>query len=79
MSEVAESRRKATNLSLDADLIRDAKALSVNVSRAAEAGIARAVAEEKARLWKAENAEAIEAWNDWVEKHGLPLAEFRQF
>jgi antitoxin CcdA len=71
--------RKSTNLSLDAHLVAEAKNLDINISRVAEESIARAVSEEKARLWKIENRETIEAWNEWVERNGLPLAEFRQF
>lgn len=71
--------RTPANLSIDAGLLREAKALDVNVSRAAEAGIAEAVAAEKARLWKLENREAIESLNEYVEKNGIPLAEFQQF
>ncbi|THF54614.1 type II toxin-antitoxin system CcdA family antitoxin [Ollibium composti] len=71
--------RQAANLSIDANLMKEAKGLDVNMSRAAEAGIAEAVAAEKARLWKIENRAAIESWNAYVEEHGLPLAEFRQF
>ena len=48
-------QRKSTNLSLDARLIAEAKDLDINISRVAELGIAQAVAEEKARLWKIEN------------------------
>ena len=72
-------QRKSTNLSLDARLIAEAKDLDINISRVAELGIAQAVAEEKARLWKIENREAPESWNRYVEEHGLPLAKYRQF
>ena len=72
-------QRKSTNLSLDARLIAEAKDLDINISRVAEQGIAQAVAEEKARLWKIENREALESWNKYVEEHGLPLAKYRQF
>lgn len=71
--------RKPANLSIDADLLAEAKALNVNVSRAAETGIAEAVKAEKERVWKEENREAIEAWNAWVRENGLPLAKYRQF
>ena len=54
-------QRKSTNLSLDARLIAEAKDLDINISRVAELGIAQAVAEEKARLWKIENREALES------------------
>ncbi len=71
--------RKAANLSIDAAVLADAKALDINVSRAAETGIAEAVRKEKNRRWLAENREALESSNAWVEKHGLPLAKYRQF
>ena len=72
-------QRKPTNLSIDARLIAEAKDLDINISRIAEDGIARAVAEEKARLWKIENREAIESLNAYIEENGLPLEEVRQF
>lgn len=71
--------RQPANLSIDARLMKEAKGLDVNISRAAEAGIAEAVAAEKARLWKIENRAAIEAWNAYIDQHGIPLEEFRQF
>ena len=71
--------RKAASFSLDAGLLSEAQELKLDVGRAAEDGIARAVKAEKERLWRIENAEAIKAANDYVEKNGLPLAKYRQF
>ncbi|MBM2715086.1 type II toxin-antitoxin system CcdA family antitoxin [Mesorhizobium caraganae] len=71
--------RQPANLSIDSNLMREAKGLDVNVSRAAEAGIAEAVAAEKTRLWKLENRATMDAWNDYVDKTGIPLQEYRQF
>ena len=71
--------RRGTNLSIDTGVLADAKALDINISRAAEIGIAEAVKAEKGRRWLAENREALESSNAWVEKHGLPLAKYRQF
>jgi antitoxin CcdA len=71
--------RKPTNLSLDATLLAEAKALKVNLSRAAEDGVRGAVAAAKAARWKAENAAAIESSNAFVVKQGLPLDRHRQF
>lgn len=34
---------------------------------------------EEAKRWREENADAIKAWNEWVEKNGLPLAKYRMF
>jgi antitoxin CcdA len=71
--------RKSTNLSLDSHLLTEARVLKVNLSRAAEAGVRSAVAVAKAEQWQAENVEAIESSNAYVEKHGLPLDKYRQF
>ncbi len=71
--------RKPANLSLDSNLVSQARDLNINLSRAAEEGIERAVKSERERLWRIENAEAIAASNKYVEEHGLPLADYRQF
>lgn len=71
--------RKPTNLSLDASLLAEAKALKVNLSRAAEDGVRRAVTTAKAAKWKTENSAALQSSNDFVEKHGLPLETYRRF
>lgn len=76
---MSQPARKSANLSLDSDLISLARDLKINLSRAAEDGIERAVKAERERLWRIENAEAIRLENEYVEKHGLPLAKYRQF
>lgn len=71
--------RKATNVSLAEALLAEAKALRINISQAAEAGLARAVAEKRAERWREENRPALESSNAYVEQHGLPLARYRGF
>ena len=71
--------RRPTNVSLDLDLVDEAKRLGVNISRACEQGLSAVIAAEKERRWREENAEAIADSNRYVEENGLPLAEFRQF
>lgn len=71
--------KRATNVSLAEDLLAEAKELRINVSQAAEAGLARAVAAKRAELWLKENQEAIESSNAFVERHGLPLGKYRMF
>ena len=43
------------------------------------AGLARAVAERRAELWLAENRDALDSSNAYVEANGLPLARYRGF
>ena len=76
---VAETSKKATNVSISEALLADAKELQINVSRAAEAGLDRAIAEKRAEIWLKENLEALQSSNEYVERNGLPLAKYRQF
>lgn len=71
--------KKPTNVSLAEPLLAEAKKLRINVSQAAEEGVAQAVAKRRAELWLEENREAIESSNTYVKKHGLPLAKHRMF
>lgn len=78
-SNYAGTPKRATNVSLSESLLSEAKDLRINVSRAAEAGLAKAVAEKRAEHWLKENREAIESSNAYVDKHGLPLDKYRMF
>jgi len=78
-NQATKSIRKPTNLSLDSALIEEAKALGINVSRSAEAGIAEAVKLHKQKQWLKENTSALASSNAYVEANGLPLARHRQF
>ena len=71
--------RKAVNLSLDAELIVEAKALKLNLSRMIEDALRKQVREEKARRWREENAEAIRLSNEELERNGLWSDEHRLF
>jgi antitoxin CcdA len=71
--------RRPVSVSLPEPLLREAKALGLDLSSACENGLAAAVAEARAAVWRSENAAAIDAWNDYVEANGIPLHEFRQF
>jgi antitoxin CcdA len=82
MSSVREDRvpfRRPTNLSLDSRLVEEARDLAINISRACEQGLEQAVREAKRARWIEDNRAAMEASNDYVAKHGLPLAKYRQF
>jgi antitoxin CcdA len=63
-------RRRRVTLTIREDILRDAKALALNTSQAAEAGIAQALRNAQAGVWLAENQSAILAHNTRVEAHG---------
>lgn len=71
--------KRATNISLRSDLIEEARRLNINISRACEQGLEEQVAKTRAARWLEENRDALESSNAYVEKHGLPLARYRQF
>jgi antitoxin CcdA len=72
-------RRKVMNVSLAEHLLSEAEDLGIDVSLAAEAGLVKAIADKRAGVWLEENAEAIASYNDYLEKNGLPLDEYRMF
>lgn len=77
-----QASRRATNLSLNEALVEEARRANINLSQAAERGIAEelaAVREASAQQWLAEHAETIQGINDWAERNGLPLAKHRLF
>lgn len=69
--------RRATSMTLDSALLDEARALGVNVSRAAEEGVLSAVKVERARRWKEENAEFIRDYNDWIAENDIPNSDIR--
>ena len=71
--------RKAVNLSVDADLVAEAKALDLNLSRTLEEALRTRVREEKARRWQEENVEAIRLSNEELQRNGLWCDEHRLF
>ena len=71
--------RRATNVYLPHSMVEDARRFGISISAACEQGLRAAVREARAREWLAENSDAIACSNDYVEKHGLPLARYRQF
>ena len=71
--------KRAANLSVDAALLEQARALDINLSATFEASLREAVRERKAAAWLEENRAALRSSNEWVEKNGLPLAQYRQF
>jgi antitoxin CcdA len=71
--------KRAANLSIDAALLDEARALNINLSATFEASLREAVRKRKAGEWLEENRTALQSSNEWVEKNGLPLARYRRF
>jgi len=71
--------KKAANLSVRADLLEEARAYKINLSQTLEVALAAELKKEKERRWLEENRAAIDAYNRYVEKHGLFSDRFRTF
>lgn len=67
----AQRRRTPVNLSLDPQLVAEARKFGLNLSGLVEEKLREAVTEHRQRLWQAENAEAISAYNRFVARHGV--------
>jgi antitoxin CcdA len=63
--------RKATNVSLDAALVEEARRLHLNLSRLLEERLREVLADERRRLWLEENEKAFAAYDRLVERHGI--------
>lgn len=62
--------RKAVNLSLDEELVKEARRLGINLSRQVESSLQEAVRAAREQAWLAENAQAIEEHNARVAERG---------
>lgn len=71
--------KKATNITLSADMLSEAKAPGINLSQTCDQFLRELVRSERERRWRAENAEFIAAYNRSVEAEGLPPDEWRGF
>jgi len=65
-----DAPKKATNLSINSDLLRQAKEYGINLSATLEASLEALIRKEKEKRWLEENREAIKAYNEQVRKHG---------
>ena len=71
--------KKPTNLSINSDLLQQAKEYHVNLSQTLELRLAEILREQKQREWLEENQEAIEEYNRRIEARGVFSDGLRQF
>jgi len=65
-----DTKRRPVNLTIRADILREAKALKLNASQSAEMGILAAIKKAREELWLKENVKALQAHNERIEKTG---------
>ncbi|MGH8455364.1 MAG: type II toxin-antitoxin system CcdA family antitoxin [Stenotrophobium sp.] len=71
--------KKPVNLSLPADLLKEARAQGLNLSRFLEQTLREVLKHDRAQRWQEENKAAIAAYNAHVERHGVFSNGLRRF
>jgi antitoxin CcdA len=74
-----KAKKKPTNLSINSDILQQAKALNINLSQTLEERLYQLILDKKKQDWKKENREAIEVYNRRTEKKGVFSDGFRRF
>ena len=71
--------KKSTNLSINSDLLRQARERKINLSQLLEKSLVELLREEKGVSWREENREAIEEYNRRVASSGVFSDGLRRF
>jgi len=78
-TKIISPLKRATNITLSADVLADAKAFGINISQACDGFLRERVKQERQRHWLFENAEFIAEYNKTLQTEGLPLDQYRSF
>jgi antitoxin CcdA len=70
MQDRARPRKKAVNLSIDAELVAEARAAGTNLSAVLESALREALRERRRKEWLEKNRAAITASNAELERKG---------
>jgi antitoxin CcdA len=74
-----KSLQDPPRVSVDAELLKIAKEIGVNISKAAEDALRKAKEPARIRRWREENKEAIESYNAHIERDGIFGEELLEF
>lgn len=79
MARPANQLKKATNVTIRADLLAQARELKVNLSQEFEAHLVEVIRKRRGEQWLIDNREAIEAYNRFVAENGVFSDGLRSF
>lgn len=79
MHSVRESPKRAINLSLNAKVLELAREMGLNISQTVDRLLTEEVMRQYWHRWNSDNAEAVEAYNQRVERDGLFSDRYRSF
>ena len=71
--------KRATNVTIDADLLKQARELNINLSATLEQALAELVRHRRREHWLADNRAAITTYNQHVAEHGVFSDRLRRF
>ncbi len=71
--------KKSANLSINADLLQQAKQLNINLSQTLEQHLVEIIREAQRSQWLTENKNALDEYNRRIEKHGAFSDGLRRF
>lgn len=77
MGDIA--RKKPTNVSIRSELLHQARARNINLSKTLEESLEKILREQDREAWLKENGEAMKASNRFVGEHGLWSDGLRTF
>ena len=75
----SHAKKKATNLSINSDLLKKAKELHINISNSLEKTLIQLIKEQEIKNWEAQNKTSINSYNKRVAKYGTFSDELRSF
>lgn len=71
--------KRASNLSVNSNLLEEARRYKLNLSKLLEQALVEALTEKKRTEWLEQNREALEAYNERVEERGVFSDGLRTF
>lgn len=75
----AKAEKRAVNLRVNSDLLRQAKALNINLSKVLEQQLVALARKARAHQWREVNKAAIDDYNARIEKRGVFSDGLRRF
>jgi len=71
--------KKATNITLSADVLAEAKLLGINISQTCDQFLRDLVRSKREEQWQKDHADFIASYNQLIADEGLPLDKWRSF
>ncbi len=74
-----QAPKRATNLSVNSDLLNKARALNINLSATLEESLIAIIKAKQQQAWLAQNQQAINGYNQQVDEQGTFSDTLRAF